>query len=195
MVLKETKRCFYFLLSRRKDWRTIIVEGGASKPAFEDPNSSVQLLSHVLLFATLWTAARQDSLSITSSRSLSKLLSIESVMPSNHLIHCCPLLVLPSIFPSLRVFRPSIFCGQTAGMRNQWLVSCGFIYQVWAHRLCGACWQRILNGMQASNTEDGREGCSGGISLRTDQGRDCWHEYIFCASGADWFVRCIHYWV
>ena len=66
--------------------------------------SSVQLLSHVRLFATPWTAARQASLSITNSRSLLKLKSIESVMPSNHLILCHPLLLLPSIFPSIRVF-------------------------------------------------------------------------------------------
>ena len=65
--------------------------------------SSVQSLSCVRLFATLWTTARQASLSITNSWSLSKLMSIESVMPSNHLILCCPLL-LPSIFPSIRVF-------------------------------------------------------------------------------------------
>ena len=65
---------------------------------------SVQSLSHVWLFATPWTVARQTSLSITISRSLLKLTSIESVMPSNHLILCCPLLLLPSIFPSVRVF-------------------------------------------------------------------------------------------
>jgi len=66
--------------------------------------SSVQLLSHVRLFATPWTAARQTSLSITSSQSLLKLMSIESVMPFNHLILCHPLLLPPSIFPSIRVF-------------------------------------------------------------------------------------------
>ena len=66
--------------------------------------SSVQSLSCVQLFATPWTAACQASLSITNSRSLSKLISIELVMPSNHLIFCCPLLLLPSIFPSIRVF-------------------------------------------------------------------------------------------
>ena len=66
--------------------------------------SSVQLLSHVWLFVTPWTAARQASLSITNSQSLLKLMSIESVMPSNHLILCHPLLLLPSIFPSIRVF-------------------------------------------------------------------------------------------
>ena len=66
--------------------------------------SPVQLLSHVRLFATPWTAAHQASLSITNSRSLLKLVSIESVLPSNHLILCYPLLLLPSIFPSIRVF-------------------------------------------------------------------------------------------
>ena len=66
--------------------------------------SSVQSLSCVRLFATTWTAARQASLSITNSRSLLKLMSIESVMPSNHPILCCPLLLLPSILPSIRVF-------------------------------------------------------------------------------------------
>ena len=65
---------------------------------------SVQSLRCVRLFATPWTAARQASLSITNSRNLLKLMSIESVMPSNHLILCRPLLLLPSIFPSIRVF-------------------------------------------------------------------------------------------
>ena len=64
----------------------------------------MQLLSHVQLFVTPWTAAHQASLSITNAWSLLKLMSIESVMPSNHLILCCPLLLLPSIFPSIRVF-------------------------------------------------------------------------------------------
>ena len=66
--------------------------------------SSVQSLSHVQLFVTPWTAARQACLTITNSLSLLKLMSIESVMPSNHLILCRPLLLLPSIFPSIRVF-------------------------------------------------------------------------------------------
>ena len=66
--------------------------------------SSVQSLSRVQLFATTWTAAHQASLSITNSWSLLKLMSIELVMPSNHLILCRPLLLLPSIFPSIRVF-------------------------------------------------------------------------------------------
>ena len=73
--------------------------------------SSVQLLSCVQLFATPWTAAHQASLFTTNSQSLLKLTSIESVMPSNHLILCCPLLLLPSIFPSIRVFsNESVLC-------------------------------------------------------------------------------------
>ena len=66
--------------------------------------SSVQLLSCVQLISTPWTATCQASLSITNSWNLLKLMSIELVMPSNHLILCCPLLLLPSIFPSIRVF-------------------------------------------------------------------------------------------
>ena len=65
---------------------------------------SVQSLSHVRLFAIPWTAACQASLSITNSCSFPKCMSIELVMPSNHLILCCPLLLQPSIFPSIRVF-------------------------------------------------------------------------------------------
>ena len=66
--------------------------------------SSIQLLSRVRLFATPWTAAHQASLSITNSQSSLKLTSIELMMPSNHLILCCPLLLPPSISPSIRVF-------------------------------------------------------------------------------------------
>ena len=66
--------------------------------------SSVQSFSRVRLFATPWTAACQASLSITNSWSLLKLMSIQSVMPSNHLILCCPFLPLPSVFPSIKVF-------------------------------------------------------------------------------------------
>ena len=70
--------------------------------------SSVQSLSHVRLSATSWTVAHQASLSITNSRSLLKLMSIELVMPSDHLILCHPLLLLPSIFPSIRVFSKKL---------------------------------------------------------------------------------------
>ena len=66
--------------------------------------SSVQSLSCDRFFVTPWTAAHQASLSITNTQSLLKLMPIKSVMPSNHLILCCPLLLLPSIFPSIRVF-------------------------------------------------------------------------------------------
>ena len=73
--------------------------------------SSFQLLSHVQLIAAPWTAARQASLSVTNSQSLLKLTSIELVMPSNHFILCCPLLLVPSIFPSIRVFsNESVLC-------------------------------------------------------------------------------------
>ena len=75
---------------------------------------SVKSLSHVRLFATPWTAARQASLSITDSRSLPKFMSIESVMPSNNLILCHSLLRLPSIFPSIRVFS------NEAALRIKW---------------------------------------------------------------------------
>ena len=77
------------------------------------------MLSHVWLFATKWTAACQASLSINNSRSLPKPMSIELVMPSNHLILCHPLLLPPSIFPSIRVFQMSKFFisgGQSIGV-------------------------------------------------------------------------------
>ena len=72
--------------------------------SFSGIDQSVQLLSSVWVFANSWIVACQASLSITNSQSLLKLMSIESVMPSNHLILCRPLLILPSIFPSIRVF-------------------------------------------------------------------------------------------
>ena len=77
--------------------------------------SSVQPLSHVCLFVTPWTAALQASLSITNSQSLLKLMPIKSVMPSNHLILCHPLLLPPSIFPSIRVFSNEL------ALRIRWL--------------------------------------------------------------------------
>ena len=80
--------------------------------------SSVQSLSFLWLFATTWTAVRKAFLSFINSWSLPKLVSIESVMPSNHIIHCCPLILLISIFPSIRVFTISQFFasgGQSIG--------------------------------------------------------------------------------
>ena len=82
--------CFLSVLSSYETWNQLCC--------------SVQSLSHVQLFATPWTAACQPSLSINNPESLLKLMSIESVMPSNHLIHCHPLLLLSSVFPSIRVF-------------------------------------------------------------------------------------------
>ena len=81
-------------------WKFYKQQGSSHSKRF----SSVQLLSRVQLFATPWTTARQASLSITNSQSLPKFISIESVMPSNHLILCCSLLLPPLIFPSIRVF-------------------------------------------------------------------------------------------
>ena len=94
---------------------------GSQKRFLTEVNNdqSVQSLSHVQLFATPWTAAHQASLSITNSRSLLKLMSIESVMPSNRLILCQPLLLPPSIFPSIRVFSNELVLasdGQSIGV-------------------------------------------------------------------------------
>ena len=86
--------------------------------------SSVQSLSRVRLFATPWTAAGQASLSITISQSLLKLMSIESVMPSNHLIFCHPLLLLPSIFPSIRVFS------NESALHIRWPKYCSFSFSI-----------------------------------------------------------------
>ena len=86
--------------------------------------SSIQSLSRVRLFATPWTAAHQASLSITSSQSLLKLMSIQSVMPSNHLILCCPLLLPPSISPSIRVFS------NESALRMRWPTYWSFSFYV-----------------------------------------------------------------
>ena len=85
--------------------------------------SSVQLLSHVQLLTTPWTATRQSSLSITNSQSLLKLMSIESVMPPNHIILYCPLLLLPSIFTSINVFPNESVC-------IRWPKYCSFSFSI-----------------------------------------------------------------
>ena len=85
-------------------------------------NTVVHLLSHVLLFATPWIVALQASLSSTISHSLLKLMSIELVMPSNHLILCHPLLLLPSIFPNIRVFS------NESALRIRWPKYWSFIF-------------------------------------------------------------------
>ena len=86
--------------------------------------SSVQSLSHVRLFATPWTAASQASLSITNSWSLLKPMPIELVMPSSHLTLCRPLLLLPSIFPSIRVFS------NESALRMRWLKYWSFSFNI-----------------------------------------------------------------
>ena len=85
---------------------------------------SVQSLSHVLLFVTPWTATHQVSLSITNIRSLLKLMSIESVIPSNRLILCHLLLILPSIFPSIRVFSSE------SALHIRWPKYCSFSFSI-----------------------------------------------------------------
>ena len=86
--------------------------------------SSAQSLSRVQHFVTPWTAAHQASISITNSQSLPKLMSIESVMPSNHLILCLPLLLLPSIFPSVRVFS------NESALHIRWPKYCSFSFSI-----------------------------------------------------------------
>ena len=86
--------------------------------------SSVQSLSHARLFATPWPAAHQASLSFTNSQNLLKLMSIELVMPSNHFILCRPLLLPPSIFPSIRVFYSESF------LRIMWPKYWGFSFSI-----------------------------------------------------------------
>ena len=98
--------------------------------------SSVQLLGCVQLFATPWIAACQASLSITNSQSPPKLMSIKSVMPSNHLILCRPLLLLPSMFPSIRVFSnesalcirwPKYWSFSFSNLSIQWIFRVDFL--------------------------------------------------------------------
>ena len=102
---KNNFRCFIFS-KKGKHRRYLSREETFPETNFTRTNLVVvvHLLSRVWLFATPWTVARQASLAITNSRSLLKLMSIESVIPSNHLVLCHPLLLLPSIFPSTTVF-------------------------------------------------------------------------------------------
>ena len=119
--------------------------------------SSVQSLSHVRLFATPWTAVCQASLSITNSQSLPKLMSIESVMPPSHLILCHPLLLLPSIFPSIRVFsNESALC-------IRWPKYWSFIFNI------SPCIEvSPSTSVLPMNTQDWSPlGCTGWISLQS----------------------------
>ena len=104
-IKSENPRVVLSLSSRTYEVLRVKIQG-SSHCGYKrsQDKESVQSLSHVRLFATAWTAARQASLSITNSHSLLKLVSIELVMPSNNLIHCHPLLLLSSVFPSIGVF-------------------------------------------------------------------------------------------
>ena len=95
-----------------------------SASTLSNATAVVPSLSRVQLFATPWTGAHQASLSITNSQSLLKLISIESVMPSNHLIVCLPLLLLPSIFPSIRIFS------NESALRIKWPKYWSFSYSL-----------------------------------------------------------------
>ena len=107
----------------RRPWWAAVYRVSKTQTQF----SSVQSLSHVQLFATPWTAARQASLSITNSWSLLKLMSTDMVMPSNHLILCHLLLLPPSICPSIRVFsNESVFLHQVANVLEFQLLNQSF---------------------------------------------------------------------
>ena len=108
--------------------------------------SSVQSLRRVRLFATPWTAARQASQSIANSWSLLKLMCIELVMPSNHLILCHPLLLLPSTFPSIRVFsNESVLCIRWP---KYWSFSFGISPSSEYSRLISTCHRYLVNNWQ-----------------------------------------------
>ena len=106
-----SKTCFSLLSSIYQVCPKFPLERTVTFSVLRVDTDSVQSFSCVRLFVTPWTAAHQASLSITNSQSLLKLMSIELVMPSNHLILCHPLLLLPSLFPSIKVFsNGSVLC-------------------------------------------------------------------------------------
>ena len=122
---------------------------------YSDSISSVQLLSHVRLFATPWIAARQASLFITNSQSSLRLTSIESVMPSSHLILCWPLLLLTWIFPSIRVFsNQSTLCMRwpkhwsfsfSISPSNEYLGLISLVWTGWISFLSKGLWRVFSN--------------------------------------------------
>ena len=112
---------------------------------------SFQLLSHVWLFVTSWTAAHQAFLSITNSRSLLKLMSIELVMPSSHLFLCHPLLLLPSVFPSIRVFSSESVLidweqinSKFSLTKNRSICLLLLRYVFTSHHTCGLPWSHMI---------------------------------------------------
>ena len=109
--------CLLHLLHWQAEFLPLVSPGNKTVP-------SVQSLCRVQFFAIPWTAAHQASLSIIKSWSLLKLMSIESVMPSNHFILCCPLLFLPSIFPRIRVFS------KESAHRIRWPKYCSFSFSI-----------------------------------------------------------------
>ena len=113
--------------------------------------SSVQSLSCVRLFATPWIAARQASLSITNSQSLPKLRSIKSVMPSNHLILCHPLLLLPSIFPGIRVFS------NESALRFRWPKYWSFSFNISPSNEHPGMFKGLLNKMEYVSLRSGQD--------------------------------------
>ena len=121
--------------------------------------SSVQSLSHVWLFATPWTAARQASLSIANSWSLLKLMIIELVMPSNHLILCHPLLLLPSIFPNIRVFSSeSVHC-------IRWPKDWSFIFNISLSNKYSGVISFRMDWLWEGNRQEGQGSPNGGDRL------------------------------
>ena len=118
-VERQEENAFWWFLHFRKWWKKDFLLWTTTIQF-----SSVQSLSCVRLFVTPWTAARQASLSITNSRSLLKFMSIESVMPSNHLILCHPLIFLPSIFPNIRVFS------NESALRTRWPKYWNFSFEI-----------------------------------------------------------------
>jgi len=117
---------FLFVIKGIKFWKvtSLSLGGDRGKCKMVYQFSSVQSLSRVRLFATPWIAARQASLSITNSQSSLRLTSIKSVMPSSHLILCHPLLLLPPILPSIRVFS------NESALRMRWPRSWSFSFSI-----------------------------------------------------------------
>ena len=119
LVLSLSLSAYLSLYISKDTWSAFLCPVSLASCYCSPQFSSVHLLSHVRLFATPWTATRQASLSVTNSQSLLKFMSMDSVMPSNHLNLCHSLLLLPSIFPSIRVFLMSQFFtsgGQSIGV-------------------------------------------------------------------------------